>query len=174
MKSTDDWVREAMQHIESCWHTDYHSEMVAELQAAVAAFDQALALQPDRFDALYEKGLTLMRLERYDRAAAAFAVAQRLRPEMTELQRQREESLRRLARQQLAAPATEHPQARSECDPSVRSQSKPQPRCPVCRSYRVAEASGPEMYELKCESCGHSEIFDIMSPERQSDRHWLG
>jgi tetratricopeptide (TPR) repeat protein len=172
MKNADDWVRDAMQHLESCWHTHYRSEMVDELEAAVVAFDKALAIQPDHFDAWNEKGLALMRLERYREAAAAFAEAQRLRPEIIELQRQREESLRRLARQERALPPTERPKASSEPDPPARSRSERKLRCPMCRSDRVVHGSAPELYELKCESCGHSEIFDVMSPGRESDRHW--
>ena len=115
MKNADDWVRDAMQHLESGWHTHYHSEMVDALEAAVTAFDQALALQPDRFDALYEKGMALMRLERYEQAAAALAEAQRWRPEVAELRRQLEECSRRLGRQRPAPgpKATGSPRTRS-------------------------------------------------------------
>ena len=63
MKDADAWVADAMRHLEMSWHTDYHSELIAELTAAVAAFDKALELQPGHPEALREKGLALERLE---------------------------------------------------------------------------------------------------------------
>ena len=174
MKSADDWVNDAMQRIESSWHTHYHSEWIGELEAAVAAFDEALALQPDHFDALYGKGLVLMKLDRYEDAAATFARALELRPDITELRRQLDQSLSRLAREKLAPAARELPKAPSEAAAPTPSRPEPKLRCPMCRSDRVVlEGAVPEIYELKCESCGHSEIFDIMSPDRESDSHWF-
>jgi tetratricopeptide (TPR) repeat protein len=173
MKNADDWVKDAMLHIESCWHTHYHSEMVGELEAAVAAFDEALALRPDHFDALYEKGLALVRLERYEHAAATFAQAQRLRPEIAELRRQLDDLSSRLERREEAQGAKELAKAQEKAAAPAMTKSEPRLRCPTCRSDRIALGSAPEIYELKCESCGHSEIFDIMSPERESDSHWL-
>ena len=380
MKSADDWVKEAMHRIEMSWHADYHSELIGDLEAAVAAFVNALALQPDHFEALSQKGLALARLDRHEEAAATLAQAIRLRPDHTELWLQQAESLSRVMRYEetlaacevvlqrragdrdamflkarilaalgrdadaLAAweevlreadlrtinlhskpvriltadlrrirvrlaragllerlgrreeaiaayrqliddgstqasydicPAMcmtetgrsayhsylqEHTgdavvwrmagdvfiranrpaEALEACEKAIslapsdaenwwykaealvqagrreesipayqealrlrpeylaasarlkvvlrelgkpaeelpvpaRSGSEPKRRCPECRSERVVlEGAVPEIYELKCESCGHSEIFDIMSPERESDRHWFG
>ena len=162
-----------MQRIESSWHTHYHSEWIGELEAAVAAFDQALALQPDHFDALYEKGLVLMKLDRYEDAAATFARALELRPDITELRRQLEQSLSRLAREERAPAAKEIQKPPGEAAAPTPSRPGPKPRCPMCRSNRIVLGSAPEIYELKCESCNHSEIFDIMAPDRQSDSHWF-
>ena len=41
MKSADDRVKDAMHRVEMSWHTDYRSEMIGELEAAVAAFDRS-------------------------------------------------------------------------------------------------------------------------------------
>ena len=174
MQNADDWAKEAMRRVEMSWHTDYHSEMVVELEAAVAAFDQALVLRPDHFDAWYEKGLALVRLDRYEDAAASFAQALRLRPEVAELQRQLARLSSRLARHEEASAAKELAKAPEKVSAPAATKSEPKLRCPMCRSDRVVLVSVPELYELKCKSCGHSEIFDIMSPERKSDSHWLG
>ena len=63
MKDADAWVEDGMRHLEMSWHTDYHSEMIAELAAAVTAFDTALELHPDHLEASRQKGLALARLD---------------------------------------------------------------------------------------------------------------
>lgn len=172
MKNADDWVKEAMHRLEMSWHTDYRSEMIGELEAAVAAFDQALVLRPDDFDALYEKGLALVRLDRYEDAAASFARALRLRPEIAELRRQLALLSSQLDRHEEAPAAKEPAKALEKVAAPAMTKSEPKVRCPMCRSDRVDLVSAPEAYELKCESCGHSEIFVITWPERESDSHW--
>ena len=50
--------------------------------------------------------------------------------------------------------------------------SGPTYRCPKCRSDQVGSTLLYDAYQLKCASCGHSEIFETY-PERESDRNWL-
>ena len=105
MKDADARFKEAMHRIEMSWHADYQSELIGDLEAAVAALDQALALQPDHFEALSQKGLALARLDRHEEAAATLAQAIRLRPDHTELWLQQAESLSRVMRHEEALAA---------------------------------------------------------------------
>ena len=174
MKSADDWVMEATHRIEMSWHTHYRSEMVDELKAAVAAFDQALALRPDHFDALYQKGLALVELEQYEDAAATFSQALQLRPEVIELRRRLADLSSRLEQHEEAPAAKDLAKTPKKVAAPAMTKSEPRVRCPMCRSDRVVEgASAPEAYELKCESCGHSEIFVTTWPERENESRWL-
>ena len=140
MKDADAWVADGMRHLEMSWHTDYHSELIGELAAAVAAFDKALELQPNHSDALREKGLALERLDSVKQDAGA---------------------------------SSEPAKAPEKVCAAVPPKSEPKVRCPKCYSDQVASWSATEAYELKCESCGHSETFVVTDFERQSDSHWL-
>jgi len=102
MKDADSWFQEGMHHIEMSYHADYHSELVGDLESALAAFDQALALQPAHADSLAERAVALARLDRHEEAIAAFAQAIRQRPENAELRLLRARSLNRLGRHEEA------------------------------------------------------------------------
>ena len=141
MKDADAWVADGMRHLEMSWHTDYHSELIAELTAAVAAFDKALELQPGHPEASREKRLALERLDAVTHDAGA---------------------------------PSEPAKAPEKAGAVVPPKSEPQVRCPKCYSDQVASWSAPEAYELKCERCGHSEIFVVTDFDRPSDSHWLG
>ena len=136
MKDADAWVADGMRHLEMSWHTDYHSELITELTAAVAAFDKALERQPDHPDALREKSLALERLD--------------------------------------AVKPSEPAKAPEKISAAAPPKSEPKLRCPECFSDQVASQSAYEAYELKCESCGHSEVFVVTDFPRESDSHWLG
>ena len=45
-------------------------------------------------------------------------------------------------------------------------------RCPKCRSPKVDFNPIFDAYQLKCESCGHSQVFETY-PEQESDAEWL-
>jgi hypothetical protein len=64
------------------------------------------------------------------------------------------------ARQQSAAAAAE------------RAKAELTYRCPKCRSDRVGSTLLFDAYQLKCASCGHSQVFETY-PERESDGNWL-
>ena len=46
-------------------------------------------------------------------------------------------------------------------------------RCPKCRSNQVGSTLLYDAYQLKCASCGHSQVFETY-PEQESDGDWLG
>jgi ribosomal protein S27E len=141
MKDADAWVADGERHLETSWHTDYHSELIAELTAAVAAFEKALKLEPGHVEASRQKGLALERLSTVGHDAQA--------PE---------------------EPAKAHEKVSAPAPPK----SEPKLRCPECFSDHVVSQSAHEAYELKCESCGHSEVFVVTDFPRESDSHWLG
>ena len=51
--------------------------------------------------------------------------------------------------------------------------SEPTYRCPKCRSAQVGSTLLYDAYQLKCASCGHSQVFETY-PEQESDGDWLG
>ena len=51
-------------------------------------------------------------------------------------------------------------------------ESEPAYRCPKCRSGEVGFNPLFDAYQLKCASCGHSQVFETY-PERESDADWL-
>jgi hypothetical protein len=53
------------------------------------------------------------------------------------------------------------------------SPSEPTYRCPKCRSDQVGSTLLYDAYQLKCASCGHSQVFETY-PEQESDGDWLG
>src|SRR5439155_20205354 len=67
-------------------------------EAALAAYDRALAANPQLAQALIGKGNILARLERYDEALACFDEALRISPELDDAQTRRAEVLDRLSR----------------------------------------------------------------------------
>lgn len=85
MKSADELFSEGMEHVRLSAHVDYRSEVVSDLQQAIANFDQALALQSGHADARIQKGYALSRLERHAEAAAVLAEALRLKPDDIDL-----------------------------------------------------------------------------------------
>lgn len=55
--------------------------MAGELEAALATFDQALAIAPDDGELHHDRGVVLARMRAWDRARKAFETAARLRPD---------------------------------------------------------------------------------------------
>lgn len=52
-------------------------------------------------------------------------------------------------------------------------ESEPTYRCPKCRSDQVGWTPLFDAYQLKCASCGHSQVFETY-PEQESDGNWVG
>ena len=105
MKSVDDWFNDGMADIELSWHADYQSELVGDLESAIADFDQALALKRDHVEALIQKGLALARLGRHDEAETTFGQAIQLKRGAPEPWLQRSKSLANLGRHEEALTA---------------------------------------------------------------------
>jgi len=112
MKDADAWFKEGLHHIGMSYSADSHSELLGDLESALAAFDQALALQPDHADSLAEKAIALARLDRHEEAAAAFAQAIGQSPENAQLRLLRARSLNRLGRHEEALVASDEVLAR--------------------------------------------------------------
>jgi len=102
MSDADACFEQGMKHIGLSRHADYHSEYVGDLEDAIACFDRALALKPDHFDALGEKGTALAALGRHAEAAEALAKAISLRPEITQLWLERAGALQHVGRHEEA------------------------------------------------------------------------
>ncbi len=85
MKSADQWFQEGLGEIALSRSADYRSEYVGDLERAVAAFDQALALEPSHRGALHQRGLALAILGRHEAALDSFVAAAAVSPEDAEL-----------------------------------------------------------------------------------------
>lgn len=110
MKSADDCFNDGMEDIKLSWHADYQSELVGDLESAIADFDQALALQSDHVEALIQKGLALARLGRHDEAENALGQAIQLKSDDPELWLQHSKSLAGLGRHEEALTACDEVQ----------------------------------------------------------------
>lgn len=56
--------------------------------------------------------------------------------------------------------------------PATPAKSEPAYRCPKCRSAQVGSTLLYDAYQLKCASCGHSQVFETY-PEQGRDGDWL-
>lgn len=102
MKTADQFFEEGMQAISLSHHADYRSEFLGDLQDAVAAFDQALALEPKHLRALQQRGLALALLERHEDALDSFVAAASLAPADADLHLAVAQSLTKLGRPEAA------------------------------------------------------------------------
>jgi hypothetical protein len=60
----------------------------------------------------------------------------------------------------------------SDTPASSPAESESTYRCPKCRSARVEFNPIFDAYQLKCESCGHSQVIETY-PEQESDAEWI-
>ncbi|MDP1821693.1 MAG: tetratricopeptide repeat protein [Archangium sp.] len=102
MKTTAQLFEQGMAAISLSHHADYHSEFVGDLQDAVAAFDQVLALEPTHLRALQERGFALALLDEHERALDSFVAAVCLAPADAELRLAVAQSLLKLERPEAA------------------------------------------------------------------------
>lgn len=63
-------------------------------------------------------------------------------------------------------------QATADTPASAPAESESTYRCPKCGSARVEFNPIFDAYQLKCEGCGHSQVFETY-PERDSDEEWI-
>jgi tetratricopeptide (TPR) repeat protein len=116
MKDADAWFQQGMHHVGMSFSADYRSELIGDLEDALAAFDHALAAQPEHVEALEQRAITLARLDRHDEAVDAFARVIRLRPQQTELWLLSARSLSALSRHHEALAACNEVLARRAHD----------------------------------------------------------
>lgn len=64
------------------------------------------------------------------------------------------------------------PETAAETPPAARAESESSYRCPKCGSAKVEFNPIFDAYQLKCESCGHSQVFETY-PEQDSDEEWI-
>jgi len=76
-----------------------------EFEAAIAAYDQALAIKPDKHAALYNKGVALYALGRYEEAIAAYDQALAIKPDYHEALNNKGNALSDLGRYEEAIAA---------------------------------------------------------------------
>jgi tetratricopeptide (TPR) repeat protein len=76
-----------------------------EWEAAIAAYDAALAIKPDKDSALYNKGLALRKLGRYEEAIAAYDAALAIKPDKDSALYNKGLALRKLGRYEEAIAA---------------------------------------------------------------------
>ena len=75
MKNAATHFEEGMKAIALSRSADYHSEYIGDLESGVAAFDEALGLEPTHLEALRERGLALALLDRHEAALDSFVAA---------------------------------------------------------------------------------------------------
>jgi superkiller protein 3 len=75
LKDAAAWFDEGMKAIGLSRHADYGSEYRDDLESAVAAFDEALGLEPDHLGALRERALALAQLGQHEAALDSFVAA---------------------------------------------------------------------------------------------------
>ena len=64
------------------------------------------------------------------------------------------------------------PLAATDTPAAAPAESESTYRCPKCRSARVEFNPIFDAYQLKCESCGHSQVIETY-PEQESDAEWI-
>lgn len=75
-----DWLQRGLEALELSRSADTQSELRGDREAAVDAFDRALALEPQHAQAQFLRGRTLADLDRHEEALDSLAVAQQLLP----------------------------------------------------------------------------------------------
>lgn len=120
MKTFGEWFEKAMGHVKLSCAADSVSELRSDLEDAVAAFDQALALDPDHAQACAEKGRALARMDQHEAAAAALARAVTLAPARTEFWLEWSSALASLDRHNDALKACDEVLRREPNEPNAR------------------------------------------------------
>lgn len=105
MKTAGDWFEEGMKAIGMSYTADYRSEWTSDHETAVAAFDQALALEPSHLRALVERGLALAKLDQHEAALDSFVAAVTQAPRDADLRVAVGQSLMKLGQYGAAVPA---------------------------------------------------------------------
>ena len=105
MTTATEWFEKGMAAISLSRHADYGSEFIGDLEDAVGAFGEVLALEPGNLGALRERGLALALLDRHEEALDAFVAATRLAPLDAELRLAVAQSLLRLDHPEAALEA---------------------------------------------------------------------
>lgn len=67
-RTANDWFEEGLAALQLAWSADTQSDLHADLERAVAAFDEALSLEPGHLRALRERAKVLVRLGRHEEA----------------------------------------------------------------------------------------------------------
>jgi tetratricopeptide (TPR) repeat protein len=107
MKTAGEWYEEGIAALASSRTADHLSELRDDLARAAAAFEQALAQQPDHADARRWCAFALGALERHERAIECFAAAIALQPDDVELRVGLGQALWRVHRPEQALAAFE-------------------------------------------------------------------
>lgn len=85
LKTADEWFTEGMRQLDLSRSADTSSDYQGDLEAACAAFEQCLTLNTGHLEALRQRGLTLLSLERHTEALDCLVAAAAQRPDDREL-----------------------------------------------------------------------------------------
>ena len=107
MKTADEWYRKGLAELDLSRGADSTREYYGDLEDAVAAFDQALALDRSFPGANRERGFALATLGRHEAALDAFIAARALEPEDAGLELAVAQSLAKLGQPEAALGAFE-------------------------------------------------------------------
>lgn len=102
----------------------------------------------------------------YDRGKTVDAVRAEMRARL------RGQEPGNVARQPEKAAGTGGQKAAADTPAAAPAESESGYRCPKCRSTQVEWTPIFDAYQLKCGSCGHSQVFETY-PEQDSDEEWL-
>ena len=106
-RDAEAWYQSGLYALANAFRTDYTSGFYSAHEGAIAAFDKAIELKPDYFDAWYLKGVALATLDRYDEALLADEQALRCQPKDPETWLHKAVALSRLERYEEALTASE-------------------------------------------------------------------
>lgn len=105
MTSAAEWFERGEAAVQVSFTADYGSEFKRDLEEAIEAFDQCLALEPTHLGALRERGLAQARLGDHEAALDSFVAASAQAPQDAALRLAIAQSLARLARHEAALQA---------------------------------------------------------------------
>ena len=105
MTSAAEWFDKGEAAIRLSFSADYQSELKGDLEDAIAAFDQALALEPTHLGALRERGLAHARLGNHEAALDSFVAASARDPKDAALRLAVAQSLAELGQHEAASDA---------------------------------------------------------------------
>lgn len=118
-RTAEEWFEEGAGAVKLSLSADSRSELREDLDRAVAAFDEAIALDPTHLDALVWRARSLERLDRDEDALPSFLAASRLLPDDHELSLRTARLLVRLGRLAEALDVTEGLRRALPTDPEV-------------------------------------------------------